>query len=171
MSVPAGKYLAIDNATGNTTESSGVTSSAGSGDASKIVLLNSSGLIDSTMLAAAISASAVASESIAAGALINLWSNAGVLNVRNADQTAIGKRAHGFAQAAISSAATGIVVLTDGVITGLSGLVVGTEYFLGTAGAVTATVPTGTGTVLQKVGVARSTTELEFELLAPIVRA
>lgn len=101
------------------------------------------------------------SETIAAGALINLYSNGGVLNVRNADQTSTSKKAHGFALTGASSG-TISVCIGDGPITGLSGLTLGTEYFLSTVGAVTATPPSTATYISQYVGIASSSTVLQF---------
>lgn len=155
---------------GNFTEVAAVESSAGSGDEGKIVALNASGLIDPTMLPSTGATTLTATENISAGALINVWSSTGV-KVRNADNSGVGKRAHGFAPSAITSGASGTVVLGEGTVTGLSTLTVGTQYFLATVGAVTSTLPTGTGVIVQQVGVALSTSSLAFVIAPPIVRA
>lgn len=164
------KPLQIDGS-GNIAEVAAVESSAGAGDEGKIVALNASGQIDPTMLPGSGAFTATASEAIAAGAIINLWNSTGALKVRNADNSAVGKRAHGFASAAIASGASGTVNVGDGVINGLSSLTIGTQYFLGAAGAPTATVPTGTGTIIQGVGVATSATAIEFTVGDVVVRA
>lgn len=154
------KILALIN--GIISQYTPIQTSAGAGSAGAIPALNAAGQIDSTMLPASNSISFTASEAIAAGALINLWSNAGTINIRNADQTATGKQADGYAPSAIASAATGTVVLSDGLITGLSGLTVGSQYWLGTAGGVTTTPPSTAGYISQYVGKALTTTELDF---------
>lgn len=166
----AQKPLQLDT-NGNITEVSALQTSAGSGSAGAIVALNSSGLIDTTMLPSSGSVSMTASESISAGALINVWNNSGTMNVRNADNTSIGKQAHGYAPSAISSSASGTIILGDGENTSVSGLTAGTQYLLSTVGAVTATLPTGTGVIVQPVGIARSTTELSVLLERPVIRA
>lgn len=146
------------------------TSSAGSGDAGKIVALGSDGKIDDTFLHDATSEMATASEDIAAGALINIFNSSG-LKVRNADNTSSSKEAIGFAPAAIASAASGRVIYGPGLITGLSALTIGAQYFLSTVGAITVTAPTASGAIVQKVGRATSTTELAFIPGEPVLRA
>jgi hypothetical protein len=152
------------------TEVTAVESSAGSGDEGKIVALNASGLIDPTMLPASGSTTFTSSEAIAAGALVNIWNSTGV-KVRNADNAAIGKQAHGYAPSAITSGATGTIVLGEGIITGLSGLTVGVQQFLGSAGAVTATPPTASASIVQPVGVAISASSLSFDMGPIALRA
>ncbi|MGX5777505.1 hypothetical protein [Methylorubrum zatmanii] len=82
-----------------------------------------------------------ASEALAAGAQVNLWSNGGVLSARNADASAAngGKRSDGFVIGAVSSGASATVYRSGGPNTGLSGLTVSADYYLGTGGQVTAT--------------------------------
>jgi hypothetical protein len=79
------------------------------------------------------------------------------------------KKATGFAPLAISSTVVGQVVMGNGPNTGLSGLSVGDDYFLSTAGTVTSTLPSTTGYIVQKVGVAVSATELQVILQPPVV--
>jgi len=57
--------------------------------------------------------------------------------------------------------ATSCWVCHHGVVTGLSGLTAGSRYYVSeTAGAITTTPPTAGGSVVQIIGVAKSTTEL-----------
>lgn len=143
-----------------------VQTSAGAGDAGKIVALNSSGLIDSTMLPTSSAVTRTASEAISAGALINEWNNSGTINVRNADNSTY-KPAHGYAPSSITSSGSGSVYLGYGpAITGLSSKTVGAEQFLGTAGALTETAPTSAA-LLQKVGVGATATSVDFLLADP----
>lgn len=63
-------------------------------------------------------------------------------------------------------------VVTHGLVSGLSGLTAGSRYFVSeTAGAITTTAPTTSGSVVQEIGVALSTTELIVEPKAYIVNA
>lgn len=155
------------------TEVEAKTSSAGAGDAGKIVALNGSGVLDSTMMPPGIGADAktfTASEAIAAGDIVNIHDSSGA-KVRKADATTSGKHAVGFAQSAISNGASGTVTF-EGVLTGLSGLTIGAHYYLGTtAGSITATPPSGSGNVVQRIGTAISATEISFEPGDPYVRA
>ena len=70
-----------------------------------------------------------ASETIAAGALVNIWVTGGNLRIRNADRTIASNAgsADGFVLGSISNGATGLVYSLSGlVITGLSTLTIGT---------------------------------------------
>lgn len=162
------KFLAL--VAGRITQISPLQSSAGSSSAGSLVALNSSGQIDATMLGAAsgeASKQATASESISAGALVNVYNNAGTVTVRNADNTAAGKEATGFALAAIASGAVGTVTL-QGIVTGLSGLTGGDYQYLGTVGGLTTTPPTTAGSVTQEVGEALDATSMIFRPAQPI---
>ena len=147
--------------------------SAGAGDAGKIVALDASGKIDSTMMPSGVgsdSKSMTASEAISAGDIVNVHDSSGA-KVRKADATATGKNAVGFAPSAISNGASGTINF-EGTISGLSGLTIGATYYLATtAGGITATPPSGSGNVVQKVGTAISATELSFEPGTIVVRA
>lgn len=104
-----------------------------------------------------------ASEIIAAGQLVNLYDNAGTLNVRLADNTVEGKECFGYATVGGATGASVTILSAPGsVITGLSGLSTGARYFLGGTGTVTSTVPTTTGNVIQYIGIALTTSTLLF---------
>jgi hypothetical protein len=144
--------------------------SAGSGSAGKIPALNSAGQIDNTMLPSADVVSLPATEAIAAGALINIWSSSGVASIRNADNTSAAKMAHGWSASAITSGSSGNVNVGDGQNSSVSALTIGTTYYLGTAGAVVSTPPSAGGTVVQRVGVAQSATLLQVMLDGPTIQ-
>ncbi len=130
--------------------------------ANKIPILNASGQLDPSTMPTGIGADTktiVASETLAAGDLVNVWNDAGTAKVRKADATAEGKEANGFVLAAVASAANATVYF-EGRLTGLTGL---TAVSAATPGAVTATPPAAAGNVVQFVGVAVSATELDFE--------
>lgn len=145
------------------------TSSAGAADAGKIPALGADGKLDPTMYNAGsgpASRSIPASEALAAGNLVNIYSNAGTVNVRKADNSN-SRPAHGFVLAGVAALANATVYDLDGVISGLSGLTPGADYYLGTAGAVVtpaldATTAT-TGAIDQRIGVALSATELDTD--------
>jgi hypothetical protein len=141
--------------------------SAGAADAGKPVALNNSGEIDSSMLPNqdADSTTLPASENLAAGDLVNIWSDSGTLKVRKADATSSAKRADGYVLAGVTSPANA-EVFHDGAITGLTSLTVGGRYYLSaTAGGLTieASVPTTTGNLIQFVGQAVSATKLLYQ--------
>lgn len=143
--------------------------SAGTSSAGNIVALNNLGVIDSSMIipTTVLTTNAVASETILAGAIVNIWDNAGVPNLRNADNTAVGKTAHGYAPSAITSGATGIINL-QGLNNLYSSLTPGSYYYLGTIGTVTITAPSTTGNVEQIIGVAVNSTTIAVQILSPI---
>lgn len=163
-----GKFM---NLTGGVPSLETGATTGGNVDAGKIPALDPSGRLTMAMMPVGVAneaATAPASEAIAAGALINLWSNGGVLNMRNADSSVVGKPAHGFILAAVASGATGQYFLPGSTNTGVSGRTIGATEFLGTVGAVTETAPTTSGSVVQQVGVASSATALVFNPQAPI---
>ncbi|WP_243350874.1 hypothetical protein [Stenotrophomonas acidaminiphila] len=193
----APRFLA--NILGRTKMVAAILTSAGAADAEKIVATNADGVLDDTLLNAATSGpdktlktlpdgtldpsvmptgigadvkNMPASEALAAGDVVNIWSDAGVVKARKADATAEGKEAHGFVKAAFSSNAEAAVYF-EGRITGLTGLTPGARQYLSAAtpGAITDAAPTGTGNVVQWVGDAVSATELDFEKSEPITVA
>ena len=132
---------------------------------------DSTGRIDMSMMPVGVGAEivlAVASEALSTGAFVNLYNNAGVLNVRNADNTTNGKKAHGFVIAAVASAGTASVYTVSQSNTQLTGLVAGSDYFLSTIGTISVTPPSSTGNLVQQLGVAASTTSLVFSNLVTI---
>lgn len=151
-----------------------IATSAGAGSAGTIPKLNSAGAIDATMMPSGVGAnsvSATASATITAGQLVNIYNNAGALAVRPADNTAAGSEANGYATAGITSGASGSVNLGPGSVTGLTGLTLGSRYYLGTVGAITTTAPSTTNNVVQAVGIATSTTALDFQPAPPVTLA
>lgn len=157
------KYL-YNNA-GVLTEKASLQTSAGAGDAGKIPALDASGRLDSSMMPAGIGADTAAiatSESLAAGDFVNIYDNAGTANVRKADATTAGKEAHGFVLAAFTHPTTATVYF-EGPNTAVTGRTPGVQYLATTAGTSTTTAPSGTGNVVQRIGVATSATNINFE--------
>jgi len=145
-------------------------SSAGAGDAGKIVALDGAGRIDTTMMPVGIGAdtqSITASEALAAGDFVNIWDSSGA-KVRKADATVAGKEAHGFVTAAVASAASATVYF-EGSNNNVTGQTPGPVFLSTTAGAATATAPTGTGNVVQRIGFATSATAINFQSQPPVV--
>lgn len=111
----------IQLVSGVLTEVEAKIASAGAGDAGKIVALDASGKIDSTMMPSGVgsdSKSMTASEALSAGDIVNVHDSSGA-KVRKADATATGKNAVGFAPSAISNGASGTINF-EGTISGLS---------------------------------------------------
>lgn len=173
--------------------------SAGAGDSGKLAALNGSGILDDSIINATVTSSAnkiakldgsgrldvtvmpvgiaadtatiVASETLVAGDLVNIWNNAGTANVRKADGSTSGKEAMGFVLAGFASAASATVYF-EGTNTQCTGLTPGVQYLSGTtAGKPSATAATGTGKVAQVVGFAISATAMNFNAEQPIVLA
>lgn len=168
----ADKYLKQES--GRIKEIEATVASAGAGNAGDIVALDASGKLDSTVMPTGIgsdSVSIVASETLAAGDLVNIWNDAGTPKARKADATAEGKEAVGFVLEGITSGASGTVHFEQ-TITGLSSLTPGAAMYLSTTpGAATATPPSGSGTVVQYIGRAISATSISFEPAQPITVA
>lgn len=171
----ANKYLRLDTTTGLPTETEGLVTSSGVGDAGKIPALDASGKLDTTVMPSGVGAQTktlVASENLADGDWVNVWDDSGTPKMRKADASAAGKAADGYVLAAVTSGASGTCYLsgTNSHVTGLTG---GSRYFLSpsTPGVATATVPTGAGQVVQILGRAVSATELPFQPGVPMVRA
>lgn len=176
-----------------------IATSAGAADAEKIPSTNANGVLDPTIINAATSGNSKvlqtlpdgtidpsvlptgigadvknvpASEALAAGDLVNIWNDTGVAKARKADATAEGKEATGFVKAAVTSGATAAVYM-EGRITGLTGLTPGARLYLSasTPGRATPTAPSTVGNVVQWVGDAVDTTEMDFEKSDPITVA
>jgi hypothetical protein len=79
-------------------------------------------------------------------------------------------KAIAFATATVAAAASGSYQ-TNGILSGLAGLTAGATYYLSaaTAGAITATAPSATGSYVVELGVALSTTELLIEIKSRIL--
>lgn len=163
----AGNAYLTTNTAGAKIEVRANQTSAGAGDAGKIVALNSAGLVDPTManVAGAVVAganvtrtgsgtvadpyvfsattsgpttvTATAHGAISAGQLVNFYSNGGVLTAQAADNTTAGTEANGYATTGVADGASGSFSV-GGIITGLSGLTLGATYYLGKVGAVIA---------------------------------
>lgn len=151
----------------------GTANPTGAADAGKTLLLDASGRIASTAMPVGIgadTASLPASEALAAGDLVNIWSDGGAFKVRKADASAAGKEAHGFVLSAVSAGAAATVYF-EGTNTQMTGLTPGALFLSDTAGQAQASAPTGAGKVVQRVGFAVSATALNFQSSQPVVLA
>ena len=168
--MPAKKFLRLIG--GVITEVFSVQSSAGAANAGDLVALDDTGRINNDMLPVGIGAdtkTVAASEALAAGDWVNVWSSTGA-KVRKADATTAGKEAHGFVLAAVSSGANALVYF-EGTNTQVTGQTPGPVYLQTTAGTGGATIPSASGNVVQNLGVALSATEVNFERGTPVVLA
>jgi len=162
------KYIIWDATGKRLKEVAATQTSGGAGNAGDIVALNSSGEIDSTMLPTSVGAettTAEATEALAAGDWVHVWDDSGNKEVRKASAASANKfEAHGFV---LDNFALGVTatIYHEGLNNGLSGLTNGEKQFLSasTAGASSSTAPTGSGDLVQKVGVAANATTVSFE--------
>lgn len=161
----ADKYIKQNS--GVLTEVEATVTSAGAGDAGKIVALNSSGEIDATMMPTGIGADTTvlpAFEALAAGDFVNIFDDSGTIKCRKAVANGTGKHAHGFVLSSVSEAANA-TIYRAGTNTAVTGLTAGVQHFLSgsSAGTVTATAPTTSGYIIQKIGVTSSATAINFQ--------
>lgn len=164
------KYLTTSG--GDLVEAQTVQSSAGAGDSGKIPGLDANGRLDTSMMPSGLGAeneSIIASEALSAGDFVNVYNNSGTPTCRKADATASAKRAHGYVLSNVSNGAMALVY-TDGKNDQVSGLTAG-DVWLSAAvpGRATNTAPTGSGQIVQKLGVAVSATEVNFDPQAVIL--
>lgn len=147
--------------------------SAGSADAGKIPQLDGTGRIDATVMPIGIgadTATITASEALAAGDFVNIWSNAGAFNVRKADATVSGKHAMGFVLSAVAANGAAVVYF-EGTNTQVTGQTPGDVFLQTTAGKGGATPAGASGNVVQNIGFAVSATSVNFQANRPIVLA
>lgn len=156
----AAKYIRLNS--GVPTEQEATVASSGASDAGKIIALNASGDLDASMLPPGIGADTVtvtASEALAAGDFVNVYDSSGA-KARKADASTAGKPANGFVLASVSNGASATVYVA-GTNNSVSGGTVGPVFLSATvAGGFTSTAPSGTGQVVQQLGVCVSATEI-----------
>lgn len=171
------RKLLTHTGTGDMAEYAGITTSAGAASAGDVPVLDATGRLDPSMMPPGVGAEnevIVASGALGNGDFVNVYNNAGTANCRKADASASGglaKRAHGYVLAAVASGANA-TVYTDGKNNQVTGLSAG-EVFLSdtTPGKATNTPPTGSGKIVQSLGVAVSATELNTGFGRPILLA
>lgn len=141
------------------------TTSGGVTDAGKAVGTDANGKIDMSFMPSGLgldTITLVASEALTDGDFVNIWDDAGTTKVRKADNTTNTKKADGFVLSAVTSGGNA-VVYTEGDNNKLTGLTIGTKYFLGTIGSASATAPTTSGSIIQPLGVVKNATTIRFE--------
>lgn len=171
--MPAKKYIALVN--GRLQEQQATVTSSGAADDGKIVALDSSGRLDASVLPVGIGADTAtiqASEALAAGDFVNIHNVSGSPRVRKADASTAGKEAHGFVLTAASAGANATVYF-EGQNTQVTGKTPGARQYLSatTPGATTETPPSGSGSVVQYLGVAVSGTSISTEIEDGVILA
>lgn len=154
------------------TELVALVQSTGVSDAFKILSTNSAGKLDESVLPEGVGADTLvlpSSENFAAGDYVSPFDDGGTMKFRLADKSTESKIARYRVQEAVTAPAnaTGYKGGTNAHLTGLEE---GTEYVLGSAGAIIrrADFPAdpASGTVVQYIGTAVSETELAEDLEA-----
>jgi len=156
----------LTNVSGVITEVQANVTSAGAGDAGKLVALDSTGKLDISAMPVGIGAETdivTASEALSAGDFVNLWNSTGI-KARKADASTSGKQAHGFVLSAVSASASATVFRVSQNNTQLTGMTPGAVQYLSNAtpGGHMETCPSATGQTVQVLGIAKSATELIF---------
>lgn len=158
------KYLA--NVGGDPTETAANNTTAGAADANKLVALDAAGLLPLSMMPTGVgpdTQTLPTTENLSAGAFVNVWSNAGVSSLRNADASTTGKEADGFVLTASTSPASNLMygIGNNNAVTGATP---GGPVWLSdtVAGSYRATAPTGAGKIAQRLGKATSATNINF---------
>lgn len=162
----------LEQNAGKVRENEALVTSTGATDAGKIIGLDTAGRIDQSMMPIGVGPETKilpCSENITAGDFLSVWDDAGTLKVRKADATAHAKRAWGYAVSTYTSGQN-VPMYIESINNSLTGLTLGATYYLSasTAGAITATAPSGSGQIVQVIGVAVSATELAVEMAQPI---
>jgi hypothetical protein len=174
----ANTYLTRDPTTELAKEVSATQSSAGAANANQLVALAASGYLDPSVFPAGLGEAQLtlpATETIASGAMMNLWGGAGgtTPSWRNANAADATKPANAFCNAGGASASNVTGYFTGNMVTGLTGLTIGAQYFLSTTSGNTALAAAAgayaAGSLVQPVGVAVSTTSLLFMPSAGII--
>ena len=157
------KYLKVGSGSAPFQEVQANTTSSGAADAGKMVALNAAGKIDITMLPSGVGGdirNVTAAETISAGDLVYVNSSGEVVRA-DADNS---RPAHGIALTAIANASNGDVAFGSYVAAGFSSLSPGASYYLSTTpGSISTSIPNTSGALVQRVGVALSSSEFYFE--------
>jgi hypothetical protein len=158
----ANKYIAL--VTGKLKEILGTVTSTGVANADEIIALDATGKIDPSLLPAGFGAevvAAVTSENLIAGEFVNMYLNGGVATLRKADATDTTKPAYGFVIAGSTSPAINTMYILGVQNDFVSGLTIGTTYFLdSTAGGITSTPLSTVGNLNQEIGIAITATSI-----------
>ena len=117
--------------------------------------------------AATVEIAAVAGEALALGEAVYLHTDGKVYKAKN-DGNRAEATVFGLVKAAASISASATMIVR-GSCTGMSGLTVGSEYFLDTTGAIATTVTTTSGDYVVNVGQAQSATVLDVDVRQPVL--
>lgn len=149
------------------------TATGGGGQANKIPALDLSGRLDSTMMPTGIGAETAiipAFGALAAGDFVNVYNDSGVVRCRKADASSGVAPANGFVLAAVADTADATVYF-GGLNNAVTGLTPGLHYLSTTAGASNHVAPSSAGNIVQRLGIALSSTLINFDPQDPILLA
>lgn len=191
----------IKNAAGALTEQAAVTTSAGAGDAQALVALNSSGVLDASIVNSKISSAGAGDTGKlvaldASGRIDTTMMPVGIgadtqtitasealaagdfVNIWNSTGAKVRKADATVAGKeahgfvlAAVSSAAPATVYFEGTNTAVTGQTPGNVFLATTAGTATTTAPSGTGNVVQRIGFATSATTINFQSQPPIMLA
>ncbi len=157
------KPLVIDETTGCQEEVIPLTTSTGAPDANQLVQTGGDGKLDETLLPSSVfdSISLTSAEALTAGDYVYIDGSGEVARASGASG---GNAAVGYVKDSVT-AATSVTVYFEGTNDALAGLTPGASYFLSdtTPGGITTSIPTDTGEIVQKIGLAINATSLTFE--------
>ena len=151
----------------------GVQVSLGSASAGQAAVLNSAGVLDTSLYGPGVgqtTAVLLTSELINAGAFVNIWNNAGVANVRNASAASISTKAVGYVLQSYAFSVNATVYFT-GINSSVSNATPGNVWLGTTLGSISSTVPSGAGVLSQPLGIATSSTNVLVNISDPIIMA
>lgn len=159
----------LDRQSGTHKRTAAIATSAGAGDAGKIIKLDSGGKLDTSFFPDDVlngqERVMEVTETVTSGAALNFFNSSGTLKARLADGTDTTKPAMGFAKAGIASGQSGLVRLGDGLLTKTShGFTIGAVLYLSTTpGAFTATPLSTAGQWDQRCGFVVDANTIYFE--------
>jgi hypothetical protein len=163
----AKKYIKNDG--GQLAEQVATVVSLGVANDGDIIALDSTGRLDASVLPVGFGAevlSITAFENLSAGDFVNIFLDGGVAKVRKADASGGNtKKADGFVISAFTTGNTASVYFGN-VNTGVSGLTIGSVYYLSdsVAGSITTTAPSASASIVQQLGKAVTATSLLVEV-------
>ena len=170
------KYVSLDN-DGEFQYTQSINSSAGSGDANKIVSTGSDGKLADSLLPAGIGQNSqmfIAKEALEANKMVNIYRGVhqgGNENLCRKSDNTNGRAAHGYVKKAYAENASAEIFFDGNIPFGGSAFNVGDDGFLGTDGGVITTSlnpNTTTGKMFQNVGTFIDIGTLHFAPSDPI---
>lgn len=140
--------------------------SAGVANDGDLVALDGTGKLDVSVLPTGVGPDVAvieAFEDVAAGEYVNIFDDGGTVKIRKADNSN-SRDAHGFLKTAVTTG-NNATVYFEGPNDALSGLTLGSRYYLGTAGVATAVAPVAPAAqISQFLGIAVNATTINTDI-------